>query len=112
MVISGRAEGVFSIAPTPFSETGAIDYSSIARLVDFYAEIGCTGITVLGMMGEAQKLDIEESVSVAAEFIKRARGLPVIVGVSAGNLATVRTLTSRVMSVGAAGGTRSRPSRC
>ena len=49
------AAGVFIISATPFSEDGALDLDSADRLVDFYIEKGVSGITVLGMMGEAQK---------------------------------------------------------
>lgn len=40
-------------------------------------------MTVLGVMGEAPKLDGAEALEVATRFVCRAEGLPVIVGVSA-----------------------------
>ena len=43
-----------------FVENGDLDLASTDRMVDFYLERGATGLTVLGMMGEAQKLTIEE----------------------------------------------------
>ena len=95
--------GVYPIAPTPFHPDGAIDWNSIDRLTEFYSGCGCTGMTVLGVMGEAPKLDAAESVQVARRFIRRAGGLPVIVGVSAPGFAAMRTLTLAVMEAGAAG---------
>ena len=77
-----QARGVYPIAPTPFADDGAIDFSSIDRLCDFYLKAGATGVTVLGQLGEAPKLDGAESVAVAARFIQRFGALPVIVGVS------------------------------
>ena len=56
--LDSAARGVYVIAPTPFYDDGAIDFASIDRLVDFYAETGMTGITVLGQLGEAPKLDV------------------------------------------------------
>ena len=50
------AQGVFTIAVTPFLPDGAVDWDSIDRVVDFYIEKGATGLTILGMMGEAGKL--------------------------------------------------------
>ncbi len=63
-----------SIAPTPFHDDGRIDERSTDRMTDFFLESGVTGITVLGQMGEAPKLDHGEAVGVAARVIRRAQG--------------------------------------
>jgi 4-hydroxy-tetrahydrodipicolinate synthase len=97
------ATGTFAIAPTPFSPDGRIDFGSIDRLVEFYREVGCTGVTVLGIMGEAPKLDGGEAVEVATRFIRAASGLDVVVGVSAPGFASMASLTRSVMEAGAAG---------
>ena len=97
-----QAKGVYAIAPTAFHEDGRLDEASNDRYTDFCVESGCTGITVLGVMGEAPKLDIAESVSLASRMIKRA-GIPVIVGVSAPGFAAMTSLTKAVMDAGAAG---------
>ena len=88
MRLSPDANGVYPIAPTPFLPDGRIDEASIDRITDFYGEIGATGLTVLGVMGEAPKLDGAESAAVASRFIRRTR-LPVIVGVSAPGFAAM-----------------------
>jgi 4-hydroxy-tetrahydrodipicolinate synthase len=98
-----RAEGVFAIAPTPFHEDGRIDETSLDRLTDFYREAGCSGITVLGIMGEAPKLEQGEAVDVATRVIRRAEGLSIVVGVSAAGFAAMRALARTVMDAGAAG---------
>lgn len=103
MRLSSDAHGVYPIAPTPFHDDGRIDADSIDRLTDFYLAIGATGITVLGQLGEAPKLEHAESVDVAARMIRRASALPVIVGVSAPGFAAMRALTHEVMARGAAG---------
>jgi 4-hydroxy-tetrahydrodipicolinate synthase len=72
-------------------------------MTDFYFEVGCTGITVLGIMGEAPKLDAGEALDAASRVIRRARGAPIIVGVSAPGFAAMRSLTRGVMDAGAAG---------
>jgi 4-hydroxy-tetrahydrodipicolinate synthase len=71
--------------------------------VDFYTEAGATGITVLGIMGEAPKLEAEEARGVAARVIRRAGNLPVVVGVSAPGFAAMRALARSSMEAGAAG---------
>jgi 4-hydroxy-tetrahydrodipicolinate synthase len=97
------ASGVYSIAPTPFLEGGAIDWNSVDRMTDFYFECGCNGFTVLGVLGEASKMDAEEALAVASRVIKRANGKQIIVGVSAPGFAAIRSLTAKVMDLGAAG---------
>jgi 4-hydroxy-tetrahydrodipicolinate synthase len=94
--------GVLAIAPTPFQADGSIDYQSIDRLAAYYEEVGCTGITVLGMMGEATKLDNAEARSVAERFIKRSK-IPVVVGVSSPGFAAMSSLSRASMDAGAAG---------
>ena len=84
------ARGVYLIAVTPFRDDGALDLESTDRMVDFYLERGATGLTVLGIMGEAPKLEPEESLAVTARFIAGFGQLPVIVGVSAPGLAAMR----------------------
>jgi len=59
--LTHKAAGTFAIAPTPFRDDGRIDDKSIDRLTDFYAEIGCDGVTVLGILGEAPKLEGSEA---------------------------------------------------
>lgn len=103
MQLTSDAKGVFPIAPTPFLDDGSIDNSSIDRLADFYVGCGSTGITVLGQLGEAPKLEHAESVAIATRMIKRASSIPVIVGVSAPGFAAMRALTREVMEAGAAG---------
>ena len=103
MRLTADARGVYPIAPTPFFADGTIDTASIDRLVDFYLACGSSGITVLGQLGEAPKLEHAESVAVAARIVARAAALPVIVGVSAPGFAAMRTLTRAVMDAGAAG---------
>ena len=101
--LTSTASGVIVIAPTPFMPDGAIDNASIDRMTDFFVASGMTGITVLGQLGEAPKLEHAEAVDIATRVVKRASGLPIIVGVSAPGFAAMRALTHDVMSAGAAG---------
>src|ERR1700710_1281072 len=101
--LTAQAAGTFAIAPTPFHDDGRIDEKSIDGLTDFYAEVGCDGVTVLGILGEAPKLDAAEAEAVAIRFVKRAKNMQVIVGVSAPGFATMRSLAKASMDAGAAG---------
>ena len=97
-----EAKGVYVIAPTPFHPDGRIDEASIDRMTDFFHGTGVTGMTVLGQLGEAPKLEHAESVGVVKRVLARAK-VPVVIGVSAPGFAPMRSLTRDVMDVGAAG---------
>ena len=98
------ASGVYIISATPFTDNGALDLDSADRLVDFYIEKGVTGITILGMMGEAPKLAPEESEQFLARVLGRVDGrVPVIVGVSNAGLDNLVRLARSSMDQGAAG---------
>src|SRR3954464_12557260 len=101
--LTHKAAGTFAIAPTPFHDDGRIDEKSIDRLTDFYAEVGCDGVTVLGILGEEPKLDATEAEQGAVRFVKRAKNMQIIVGVSAPGFATMRSLAKASMDAGAAG---------
>ncbi len=102
MKLDHTARGVFPIAPTPFLPDGAVDTTSIDTMCDFYASAGATGLTILGIMGEAPKLDADEALAISCQVIGRM-SVPVIVGVSAPGFAAMRNLARAVMDAGAAG---------
>jgi 4-hydroxy-tetrahydrodipicolinate synthase len=98
------AQGVYLITVTPFKDNGELDLASTDRMVDFLLERGVTGLTVLGIMGEAPKLTAEESKIFVRQILQRVGGrVPVIVGASAAGFAPMRELTQGVMDLGAAG---------
>ena len=102
MPLTSDIGGVVPIAPTPFHPDGRIDETSLDRMVDFFAGAGVDGLTILGQLGEAGKLDHAEGLAVARRVIGRTR-LPVIVGVTAPGFAAMRALARDVMAMGAAG---------
>jgi len=102
--LDATARGVYLITVTPFTDSGALDLASTDRMVDFCLESGVTGLTVLGIMGEATKLTAPESASFVKQVLARVNGrVPVVVGASAPGFAPMRELTSAVMDLGASG---------
>jgi 4-hydroxy-tetrahydrodipicolinate synthase len=98
------ATGVYLITVTPFTDSGALDLASTDRMVDFCLDSGVTGLTVLGIMGEATKLTAEESALFVGRVLARVAGrVPVVVGASAPGFAPMKELTDSVMALGAAG---------
>lgn len=98
------AKGVYVITVTPFKDDGALDLDSTDRVIDFYLEKGATGLTVLGVMGEAPKLTADESRQYVKRVLARVKErIPTIVGVSAPGFAAIKELSDSVMAMGAAG---------
>ena len=98
------AEGVYLITVTPFKDNGDLDLASTDRMVDFCLERGVTGLTILGIMGEATKLTAEESRQFVRQVLARVQGkVPVVVGASAAGFAPMSELTKSVMDMGADG---------
>lgn len=98
------AAGVYIISATPFAADGSLDLGSAERLVDFYIDKGVTGITILGMMGEAPKLAPDESERFLSRVLAHVAGrVPVIVGVSNAGLDNLVRLSMASMEQGAAG---------
>lgn len=102
--LDASARGVYLITVTPFTDGGALDLASTDRMVDFALGAGVSGLTVLGIMGEATKLTAEESRAFVKQVLARVGGrVPVVVGASAAGFAPMRELTESVMALGAAG---------
>ena len=102
--IGPDTRGVYIIAVTPFTDEGAIDWASVDTLVEFYIGKGVSGVTILGMMGEAQKLAEDESAAFAKHFIARVAGrVPVVVGVSNAGTDNLVRLAKIAMDCGAGG---------
>jgi len=102
MPVTADTKGVFAIAPTPFLADGSLDHTSIDTMIAFYEGCGVDGLTILGIMGEAPKLDASEALDVVKRVLSRFRK-PVIVGVSAPGFAAMRALARSSMDAGAAG---------
>jgi len=77
-------QGVLPILPTPFTDGGEVDETSMRRLIDFELEVGVHGVSVLGFMGEAHRLSNGERKQVVATSVDQAAGaFPTWVGVLA-----------------------------
>jgi 4-hydroxy-tetrahydrodipicolinate synthase len=102
--LAASASGVYLITVTPFTDGGALDLASTDSMVEFCLASGVTGLTVLGIMGEATKLTAAESARFVERVLARVAGrVPVVVGASAPGFAPMRELTDSVMALGASG---------
>src|SRR6478672_13539887 len=77
------APGVWGVVATPFQgSTLDLDLDSLSDLVERYETIGATGLTVLGVFGEAAALTPAERRQVL-EIAVECTELPLVVGVTA-----------------------------
>ena len=101
--LSESTKGVFVISATPFEPDGSLDLAATPQLMDFYVGCGVSGITILGVMGEANKMTDSESAEFASFALQLvAQRLPVVVGVTHTALTALRDLSHSVMDQGAA----------
>jgi 4-hydroxy-tetrahydrodipicolinate synthase len=86
---SPLSPGVWGVVATPFTGPAYdVDEASLAKLVAHYESIGVTGLTVLGVFGEAARLSTEERRRVL-ETVVGAASLPLVVGATALSTAPV-----------------------
>lgn len=78
------APGVWGVLVTPLTADGSdVDTASLARLVQHYQKIGVSGLTVLGVFGEAARLSPDERRTVVATVASAAPAMRLVVGLSA-----------------------------
>ncbi len=96
--------GIFNILATPFSADYAVDYASLRRLARFQMAVGAQGLTILGVMGEAAKLSVDERRLVMDTVVETVAGaIPIVVGTSHSELATCIALSEAAFAAGADG---------
>jgi 4-hydroxy-tetrahydrodipicolinate synthase len=96
-----KFEGVFPILATPFHDDETFDQASMQNLVELMKRIGVDGITVLGVLGEANRMGDRERENVVRTAVAAAEGLPVIVGASASGTRAACDLAMMAHSLGA-----------
>ena len=102
MAPSTNFRGVFPILATPFHEDESVDLDSMRRLVSFMARIGVDGVTVLGVLGESNRMTDRDREAIVRASLEAAGDLPVIVGTShPGTNATIE-LSRMAQDLGAA----------
>lgn len=91
MASAGSLEGVYPILVTPFDDGERFDPESFGRIVRFMADIGADGVTVLGVLGESDRVTDAERAEVIRTAVAAAEGrIPVVAGAShRGTRATV-----------------------
>ena len=101
---SVQFSGVFPILATPFNPDESLDLDSFERVVRFMADTEVNGVTILGVLGEANRLNDTERCRLIDSAIEAADDrIPVIVGASHSSTAASVELARTAVSLGAAG---------
>ncbi len=97
-----RFEGVFPILPTPFDDDERLDLESLHRMIGFMADAGVDGVTVLGVLGESNRMTDGEREQVIRAAVGAAGGrIPVVVGTSHRGTRATQELSLVAESLGA-----------
>jgi len=96
-------EGVYSIIPTAFTDSGELDPASQKKVVDLFIDKGANGLTALGVTGEVARLEERERAAVLDNVVTHANGrVPIIAGTSADGTRTCISYTRQAKDLGAA----------
>ncbi|MGN9778203.1 dihydrodipicolinate synthase family protein [Micromonospora sp. H33] len=94
--------GLWGILATPFTGPDRhVDEVSLRREVALFRDLPATGLVALGVFGEGAALDTAEQRQVVETVVDEARGLPVVVGLSARHTApAIEQATTAVRAAG------------
>lgn len=96
--------GVYNILSTPFSPAGTLDLDSLKRLTEATVGADVDGITVLGVAGEAQKLNTAERETVIRTVMEIAGPqIPIVVGTSQDGTDLTIEASQKAVELGASG---------
>ncbi|MEO8101017.1 MAG: dihydrodipicolinate synthase family protein [Betaproteobacteria bacterium] len=98
-----RFSGVIPILATPFNDDESLDLASWQRMIEFMVGLGVDGITILGVLGESNRLsDHEREALIKAAVATVRQRIPVIVGTSHSGSTAATYLSRMAEELGAA----------
>jgi 4-hydroxy-tetrahydrodipicolinate synthase len=96
--------GVIPILATPFRDDEGLDLDSWQRLLEFMVRAGVDGVTILGVLGESNRLNDGERETLIGRAVTVVRGrVPIIVGSSHAGTRAAATLSRMAQDLGADG---------
>ena len=95
-------QGVIPILATPFHDDESLDLESWARMLEFMAGLGVDGVTILGVLGESNRLNDHEREALIRGAVETIGGrIPIIVGTSHTGSTAARHLSIMAQDLGA-----------
>jgi 4-hydroxy-tetrahydrodipicolinate synthase len=94
--------GVIPILATPFHDDESIDLRSWQHILEFNLALGVNGVTILGVLGESNRLSDEERHTLIETAVTVVgKNIPIIVGTSASGTRTAAYLSRMAEDLGA-----------
>jgi 4-hydroxy-tetrahydrodipicolinate synthase len=94
--------GVIPILATPFQDDESLDLVSWRRMIEFMVALKVDGITILGVLGESNRLsDHERETLIASAVATVGKRIPVIVGTSHSGTGVAQYLAAMAEKLGA-----------
>ncbi|MGN1346374.1 MAG: 4-hydroxy-tetrahydrodipicolinate synthase [Eubacteriales bacterium] len=95
-------EGAATALVTPFDETGAVDYQTFAKLIEFQIAGGIDALVICGTTGEGSTLTDEEHRECIRFAVEKVAGrVPVIAGTGSNDTDYANSLSRYACEVGA-----------
>lgn len=86
MSINQKLQGTGVAIITPFTQTGAVDFNALEKLIDFIIDGGVNYIVTLGTTGETPTLSTTEKQEIAAcTLAKVNKRIPLVIGIGSNN---------------------------
>lgn len=87
---------------TPMTDTGAVDWACLDKLLEWHVAEGTRGIVAVGTTGESPTLGVDEHCEVIARIVRQIAGrIPVIAGTGANATSEAIELTEAAARAGA-----------
>jgi 4-hydroxy-tetrahydrodipicolinate synthase len=102
MTTAFQFTGVIPILATPFHDDESLDLDSLRGMIAFNKRAGVQGVTLLGLLGESNRLSDDDRTRIISTGIEAAEGMPVVVGTSHTGTAATIALTRQAADLGAA----------
>lgn len=95
-------EGIIPILATPFRDDESLDLKSWQRLLEFMIALGVDGVTILGVLGESNRLLDHEREALIRSAVKVVnKRVPVVVGTSHSGTQAANYLSRMAQDLGA-----------
>lgn len=96
--------GVMPAMTTPFDSNGAVDHAFLAQHAAWLLANGCTGLVLLGSLGEGATLEQDEKIEVLKTALRIAKGkAPVVAAISSLSTAASVRLARQAEQLGCEG---------
>ena len=97
-----KFSGVIPILATPFNDDESLDLASWQRMIEFMVVLGVDGITILGVLGESNRLsDHEREALIESAVATVDKRIPIVVGTSHSGSAAATYLSRMAEDLGA-----------